>query len=308
MRLKIINFLIIVSIMLFSMNIYGKKAVKPAGAEQSKTSIYNDGVIDYATSAASFAIASEDVLSAVKSVMYKIDDGKYEEYKTPISIKDEGTHIIYYYSIDNVGNKSVESIYKVVIDNTAPEVSIVPNVKLYTADNKNYAPLSCEYILKASDNLSGVKKIEYAIDKGQYQEYKTAIKLTAGEHTIKYRAVDNVGNASAEKSLTVVVDGKSPELKIIPSGQFYKKGNKQYAPKSFQYQIEATDTESKIAKILVAIDNGNFVIYDTPISIDQEGEHTIKAKAIDNVGNESAVASLSFIVDNTPPKLELNIK
>ncbi len=282
-----------------------KPAAPPA---QPEAQIYNDGVIDYATSSTAFTIASEDVLSAVKSVMYKVDDGQYAEYKDAISIKDEGTHLIYYYSIDNVGNKTPESIYKVVIDNTAPEVILVPNVKLFTSvDKKNYAPLACEYILTASDNLSGVKRIEYAVDAGQYTEYTVPVKLTEGEHTIKYRAVDNVGNTSAEKVLTVVVDNKAPELKIISSGEFYKKDDKQYAPKSFQYQIEATDTDSQVAKILVAVDSETFVIYESPIVLDKEGDHTIKAKAVDNVGNESPVSILSFTLDNTPPKVKLNI-
>ncbi len=268
--------------------------------------VYNDGTIDYASSTVSFTIAGEDTLSAVKSIMYKIDNGEYAEYKSPITIKDEGEHIIYYYSIDNVGNKSPESSYKVYIDNTAPDVMLVPSVKLFKNGDNNYAPLSCEYTLLASDNGAGVSKIEYAIDNGQYQEYNAPIKLTEGSHTIKYRAIDNVGNVSKEKTLSVIVDNKAPDIKIIPSGKFFEKDGKNYAPQNFQYQIEATDTDSDVAKVLISIDNGNYVVYEGPITFNKEGEHTIKAKAIDNVGNTSNEVDLTFILDKTPPKVELN--
>lgn len=270
------------------------------------SSLYNDGKIDYATSAAKFTIASEDALSAVKAIFYKIDKGEFAEYKQAISIADEGLHTIYYYSVDNVGNKSSTVAYPVVIDNTPPDVVLSPDFKPYSANKKLYVPITTKYSINASDALSGVKIMEYSIDGGKYIEYTKPFTIDKpGEHTIKYRATDNVGNISEEKSLTVFVDNVKPAVKIIPAGSFFEKDKKQYAPKSFQYQIEASDTESGVAKILVSIDGGDYVIYESPISIEKEGEHTISAKAIDNVGNESDEVKLTFMVDATPPKVEL---
>jgi hypothetical protein len=39
--------------------------------------------------------------------------------------------------------------------------------------------------------------------------------------------------------------------------------------------------------------------------IDSQGEHTIEAKAVDNVGNESETKKVSFSVDVNPPTTEI---
>ncbi len=274
--------------------------------ESGTTGIYNDGKIDYATSKVSFSLTGSDNLSDIKTVMYRIDAGEYVEYQNPISIAEEGLHTVYYYSIDNVGNKSPEFAYSVIIDNTAPEVNITPSVKLYEKDGKFYAPANVKYFLSAIDNAAGVKLIEYSVDGGDYTAYNEPITLDkGGDHTIKYRATDNVGNVSAEKTLAVFMDDTKPTVKIVPSGNFYVKGGKNYAPRSFTYTVEAIDSESGIEKILVSIDGGEFTLYQGPISIDKEGEHTITAKAVDNVGNISDEVKLTFIIDITPPQIEL---
>jgi len=282
-------------------------------AQQAKTTkealqpgLYNNGKVDYATSGIKFSIAGEDVLSSVKSIFYKIDKGEYVEYKEPISIAEEGLHTIYYYSVDNVGNQSTTVAYPVVIDNTPPDVILSADLKLYSANNKLYGSIATKYSIVAADLLSGVKVIEYSIDGGTYTTYTTPFTIDkAGEHTIKYKATDNVGNVSEEKQLTVFVDNVKPIVKIVPSGKFFEKDKKQYAPRNFQYQIEASDTESGVNKILVSIDNGEYVIYKSPITIEKEGDHTISAKAVDNVGNISDEVKLTFTVDVTPPKVEL---
>lgn len=297
----IITFLIF--IMFISLYAQTLVAVKPVG---QVSSIYNNGKMDFANSTTSFSLTGTDLLSDIKLLMCKIDDNKYTEYKAPISIKEEGLHTIYYYSVDNVGNQTPEVSYSVFIDNIAPEVMLISSIKLFALNNKLYAPASAEFTIIANDIGSGIKSTEYSLDKGNYIPYASGIKITAtGEHIIKYKAMDNLGNASAGKVFSVCVDNNKPLVTITPSGTLFEKNKKKFASSSFQYSIEATDTESQIAKLLVSIDGGNYVIYENPFVLSGEGEHTIKAKAIDNVGNESDEISLIFTIDTTPPKIEL---
>lgn len=278
----------------------------PAAEKKTAGSIYNNGKMDFATSKITFSLTSQDALSDIKSLMFKVDAGTYAEYKSPISIQDEGLHTIYYYSIDNVGNQAAEASYSVFIDNTAPEVMLVSSTKLFSKDSKLYAPGSAEFTINANDIGSGLKSTEYSLDTGAYTPYTAPITVnTTGEHTIKYKAVDNLGNASSEKSLAVFIDSNKPLVKVTPSGTFFEKDGKKIAPASFQYSIEATDTESQVAEVLVSVDGGKFVLYESPLVLSSEGEHTIKAKAIDNVGNESDEVALTVTVDSTPPKVEL---
>ena len=60
----------------------------------------------------------------------------------------------------------------------------------------------------------------FSIDGGEYKEYKYAIeKLQAGDHTIKAKAIDLVGNESQEVEFKVSVDDNSPEGKVTPLGR-----------------------------------------------------------------------------------------
>jgi hypothetical protein len=62
------------------------------------------------------------------------------------------------------------------------------------------------------DVSSGVAKIEYQIDGGAWQTYpgSAGFKLTTdGQHTVKYRATDKVGNVEADKTIPVIKLDKS---------------------------------------------------------------------------------------------------
>lgn len=278
----------------------------PKKTSTSIASIYNDGNINYATSQMTFSLVSGDSIAGRKFLKYKIDSGNYEEYKNAFNIKDEGMHTVHYNSIDNVGNQTPDTLYSVIIDNTPPDVIIVSSAQLFSKDGKVYAPAAAEFTLKANDLGCGVKSVMYAIDKGNSTAYASSIKFSiTGDHSIAYKASDNLGNTSQEKTFKIFIDSNKPLVKITPSGILFEKAGKKYAPAAFQYSIEAADTESGISKVLVSIDNGKYVFYENPIVFSKEGEHSINAKAIDNVGNESAGVSVSIVVDSTPPKVEL---
>ncbi|MBU1075966.1 MAG: hypothetical protein KKH98_01650 [Spirochaetes bacterium] len=305
-------FILIILVMNLSLNLnaqilpINKKTVVTEPAVKQDKILYNDGKTDYATSQNSYILSGTDLLSDIKSLKYKVDNGDYVDYKSPVSIKDEGLHTIKYYSEDNVGNKTPEGSYAVIIDNTPPDVLVGSSVKLFSLKGKEYAPASAEFTIKASDTAAGVKLTEYSLDTSGYTPYSSGIKMSAtGVHTLKYRSIDNLNNSSAEKEFVVFTDNTKPLVKIIPSGDLYTKANINFAPPSFQYSIEAIDLESQIAKVMVSVDDGKYGAYGNPLVLSKEGVHTIKAQAVDNVGNESAEVSLTFTVDSTPPKIEL---
>ncbi|MCX7998070.1 MAG: hypothetical protein N3A69_03840, partial [Leptospiraceae bacterium] len=63
---------------------------------------------------------------------------------------------------------------------------------------------------------------------------------------------------------------------------------------------------SGIAKILVKVDDATeFVPYVEELSFNTSGEHKIQAKAIDNVGNESDVVTVTFLYDIKPPQTSI---
>ena len=82
--------------------------------------------------------------------------------------------------------------------------------------------------LTASDDSSGVERIEYKVDSGSWQTDLTPptaqVVISApsngsndGVHTIAYRATDFVGNVETDKTCTVRVDTQNPSVTSVSS-------------------------------------------------------------------------------------------
>lgn len=69
-----------------------------------------------------------------------------------------------------------------------------------------------------NDVSSGVAKIDYQIDGGAWQTYPgfAGFKLTTdGQHTVKYRATDKVGNVETEQTIPVInIDKTDPTISL----------------------------------------------------------------------------------------------
>ena len=119
------------------------------------------------------------------------------------------------------------------------------------------------------------------------------------EYQVKYYAVDNVGNVEQLKSKTFVIDKSAPKIGHKISGDLY---NNIISGRS-RIIILAKDTVVGLSKVLYSIDSGAFKEYQYPISALylQQGEHTLKYYAIDNLQNRNEEQVFSFYIDKTPP-------
>ncbi|MEM7183382.1 MAG: chitobiase/beta-hexosaminidase C-terminal domain-containing protein [Spirochaetota bacterium] len=257
----------------------------------------------YVNSRTAFEITSTDSETKVDYIEYKINDGSYQKYSNPIYLPQEGVHTITYRAVDHAGNKEAARVLTVTVDNTPPDTAVTPVQKIHVAEDTKLASTSSTFSVTATDSVSGVDKVYYSIDGGEKQEYTGPIKFEkSGSHTVKVTATDKAGNESDEFSYVVNVDNQPPTVKIIESMPFLVVDGKNYAKKGTTFSVKATDPEAGVNKILVKLDGqGDFVAYADAISFTTSGEHTIEAKAIDNVGNESAVETLKVLVDVIPP-------
>ncbi|WP_055497780.1 OmpL47-type beta-barrel domain-containing protein [Streptomyces albus] len=74
--------------------------------------------------------------------------------------------------------------------------------------------------------------------------------------------------------------------------------------------VTASDAGSGVAAIEYALDDGQFQPYTAPVTVTDEGEHTVRYRAEDKAGNAAGEKSVSFTVvrppegDTTPPVVE----
>jgi hypothetical protein len=262
----------------------------------------------YVNFKSTFDLISQDDLSTVDFVEYRINDGEYIKYTGPISLSKEGPTTITYRAIDKVGNRENAQILNVIVDNTPPVASLKPLDPVYMDKGTIFASPKTRYGITAEDSSAGVKEIIYYIDNDPKQKY-TGNPITinkSGFHVINYFAVDNAGNQSNEQSYVVNVDAGKPTVEIIESQPFIKVNDKTFARVGTTFKVTAKDGESGVAKVLVKVDDATeFVPYVEDLAFNTSGEHKISAKAIDNVGNESDVVTITFFYDIKPPQTSI---
>ena len=70
--------------------------------------------------------------------------------------------------------------------------------------------------------------------------------------------------------------------------------------------MEGQDTGSGVDQVLIRVDGSQeWQTYSSALFFDTEKEHSIEAKVIDAVGNESEPRKIVFIVDDNPPATDL---
>ncbi|RME93583.1 MAG: hypothetical protein D6767_00645 [Candidatus Hydrogenedentota bacterium] len=177
-------------------------------------------------------------------------------------------------------------------------------------DGKNiYATSKTKFALESADNLSQTKYIEYKIDDSPYQKYQNPIKIEAeGQHRIVYRSVDQAGNVEPEKVYLVIIDNSAPDVNLSTKEELVESNGFIYGPAKVTVQITATDAYSGVKSILYATGEGDFQEYKDAIILDKSGEHIIRYKAVDNLGNETEVKVFRVIVDAEAPSVTIQPK
>ncbi len=138
--------------------------------------------------------------SGILNTKYSLDSGQtWKIYESLVTLENNGTNTIIYYSIDRAGNKEIPKTEIIKVDATAPNIDIIyPKIDVPVFHSEI---LNIEYI--TTDNYSGVNASTTEI----YFDNELIDSVTVdmfykslGKHTIKIVVQDNAGN-EAEKEI-----------------------------------------------------------------------------------------------------------
>jgi hypothetical protein len=268
--------------------------------------IYNDGIIDYVPLTAQFVLSAEDFESTVKEIQYSVDGSAVTVYEGPIRFSSEGRHFIAYRAVDMTGNISNERIYSVIVDGSPPEGIASVEGTVYMDEEFVYLTKESAVVLWAEDNLSGVDRIYVKLDDMDFMPYTEPVVITReGYHSAETYAVDNVGNATPKLVVQGYVDSTPPVVSIVSDEDFVNVKNELYTNRTNEYTVRAYDEFAGVKEIQVSFDGSAYVTYVTPFRVQIPGFHTVRAKAVDNLGNVSDPVELSFYVDVQPPESKI---
>ncbi|WP_327698880.1 OmpL47-type beta-barrel domain-containing protein [Streptomyces sp. NBC_00459] len=254
---------------------------------------------------ASVGIGASDEGSGVDRIEYAIGtDGAWQPYTTPVVIDQVGSHAVRYRAFDKAGNASAEkSVGFTVVapptDDTAPPET---SATVSGARNADGAYLDMATVtVSASDTGSGVNTVEYAVNSGSWQPYSGPVMVhQVGIHSVRYRATDKAGNASAEKSVAFTVVTQPAEDTVPPvtgvTVEGTRNANGAYV-NSAKVTVSATDHGgSGVATVEYSLDGGPYLAYTAPVVVDRAGAHTVAYRASDKAGNSSDARSVSLTV------------
>ncbi len=163
---------------------------------------------DYVGSA-TVTLTATDSGSGVARIEYSLDGGPYAQYAAPVTVNQPGRHTVTHRATDNAGNTATpQSVSFTVVEPPAPDTTppvVAASVSGQQDGNGDYVG-SATVTVTATDQGSGVKRVEYALDGSAYRAYGGPVTVnTAGNHTLSYRATDNAGNTSSAGSVTFSV-------------------------------------------------------------------------------------------------------
>ncbi|WP_186326780.1 OmpL47-type beta-barrel domain-containing protein [Cytobacillus oceanisediminis] len=226
---------------------------------------------------------ADDNLSGVGKTFYSVNGSSYFE-GTDFQLKNEGLHLIRYYSVDNAGNIEEAKIKTVLVDKTAP-VTISDITDGWYQDQVTVT-------LSATDNLSGVSKTYYSVDGSSFAEGSSFELSEQGVYEVSYYSVDNAGNVEEVKTETVSIDTQAPETKSNIEDSWYKG--------EVEVSLSVTDNLSGVENTFYSVDGSEYQ-EGTLFKLTEEGIHEVSYYSVDKAGNKEAVKTEEVMIDKTAP-------
>jgi DNA/RNA endonuclease YhcR with UshA esterase domain len=162
------------------------------------------------------------------TVYYALNDSADKVYSAPVSVSQDGRHMLAYNALSSKGKAEDVKILNLNIDTTPPTAVLTESGHI-VGDVEEGAKLQFE--LTATDSLSGVASKELLLDGRPIAEGQTvnAADLGAGAHKVGYVVTDVAGN-SVEKSYSFQVTSEislatgKPGQPVLSSNSGYASG------------------------------------------------------------------------------------
>ncbi|MBL0385679.1 hypothetical protein JJB07_03360, partial [Tumebacillus sp. ITR2] len=232
---------------------------------------------------ATVTLTATDAGSGVAKTFYSINGGAYAE-GTTVTVNQEGTSNVSYYSIDNTGNAEQAKTVTVKLDQTAPTTTATAPTD-WSKDDVTVA-------LTATDAQSGVAKTYYSVNGSDFVEGSSITLTQEGVNAVSFYSVDNAGNKETAHSFEVKLDKTAPITTATAPTDWSKD--------DVTVALTATDAQSGVAKTYYSV-NGSDFVEGSSITLTQEGVNAVSFYSVDNAGNKETAHSFEVKLDRTAP-------
>jgi hypothetical protein len=141
------------------------------------------------------------------------------------------------------------------------------------------------YTVAAADAETSVVAMEVSLDDGPFKPYTRGVRFTeSGTRTLTVRGLGRDGVLGNVERIQVLVDAVAPQVAFqVPELALQRDGRR-----NTTVIVTASD-DTAVARIETALDGGAYQTYETPLILDADRAHRVTLRAVDVVGNVSAV-------------------
>ncbi|MFF5207776.1 ThuA domain-containing protein [Streptosporangium sp. NPDC000396] len=244
-----------------------------AGRPNGKDGWYTSGPVEV-------TLTAVDDASDVAATEWRLDGGAWTPYTEAILVSGDGTRGLEYRSRDGAGNVEEARPLTLKIDTTVPQTTASFAAPNDAGWNNGDVPV----LLSAKDTASGVARIEYSLDQGEWKAYTGEPVVVGGDgtHEVRYRALDVAGTTEPEKAAVLKIDGTRPTLMVsgVSDGEVY--GDAQ----DLRVTWQAVDGTSGVKGTSGTLDGVSLVPDSVlPLFAQTLAAHAVTVTAGDNAGN-----------------------
>jgi hypothetical protein len=253
-------------------------------------------------------LQSEDTppgpVSGVWKTLYSLNGAPFATYTNTIdTFRRDGEYTFRYYALDNVGNAETAQSLVFMVDVSAPKTQLA----LKGPHRASTITPATRFELSAMDNLSGVADVLVVVDGAKPFSYSAPFTLASpadGRHSVRYYAVDTVGNREEEHALTFTMQRTVPAPSFELSGQYIARGNTIFVTPGTTVRFKAEEG----LRVQYELDGETARTYSVPVAAPASGDHRLTFRAVDDLGNASASRTLNLLSDQNAPTSSLRFE
>jgi len=224
------------------------------------------------------------------AILYKFDSQEYTVYEEVIKVPD-GAHTLSWYAVDPAGNSEGEHSQEIMVDTSIPVTTLT-----VTPDEQPTTWYTKVPDIKFNVSEQGATLL-YHWDYEPVVTMSGTLVIPEGRHVLYYHAVDEAGNAEAEKNREIRLDTQSP-VAIITGPIAPEEGA------ASTYEGRTSSDSNGLASYYFDFGDGQnsgwITSSSTSHTFKTAGKYTVSLKVKDKAGLESQPQSMIVNVKKKP--------
>jgi hypothetical protein len=225
---------------------------------------------------------------ATSYINYSFDGTHWQKYTQQFIVSPQGNNVLYYYSVNNIGQVEPLDATNIKIDETNPNINYV--IQGGNEVNGWYTQNVTVHFI-ASDSISGIKNVTPDV----------LLTKDGADQTVNGTAINLADNSASVSTTGINIDQNPPITNCTLAGTMGKNG---WYTTPVTVTLNATDGNgSGVNQTWYSLDNATWS-QGNSFTLSSDGNYTIYYYSIDNVGHQEMTKAQTLKIDSHAPIIQ----